>query len=1608
MYAKSLEHKAERIEKVIAHCREKLPKRELAGVEDFVRTYCDRIAAEDALEFSVENLYGLTLGLWKFAASRDPANAKVRVFNPRIDQHGWKSPHTVVEVVNDDMPFLVDSVTSALTGDGHTVHLLIHPILQVRRDAAGKRCAPDKTGDTIAESVLHIEIDEQSDDGVLGAIERKIAEALADVRIAVNDWRAMLGKIDETLDELNRSRPPLEDEEIEEGRALLEWMANDHFTFLGYREYAYEETDGAAALNMIEDSGLGLMRDPAKRVLRPAGSGSTMSPEVQDFLRKPELVIVTKAGTRSTVHRPVYLDYVGIKRFDEAGKVDGERRFIGLFTSAAYNQSPREIPYLRRKLWRTLKRSDMAPSSHDGKALINIVENYPRDELFQISEDELLHTVTGILGLEERPRLRLFVRRDKFERFLSSLVYVPRERYSTDLRQKFEEILRTSYNGRISAFYTQIGDHPLARIHFIIGTDPGSSRDADVHEVEAKMVAAAQSWDDNLFAALIDRWGEEAGNRLWRNYERSFPVAYKEDFNAAMALFDIDKIECVADSGEVALNFYRLIEDDDDVAHLKIYHPGAPVALSDCLPMIEHMGLKVMEEHPYEIGQNGDDPICWMHDFRLTHPTGGTFDLARVKDKFEAAFAEVWRGEMEDDGFNRLVLRAGLDSRQVVVLRAYCKYLRQTGIAFSQDYMEDTLAANPAISRLICELFATMFDPDQEADRTERADRLASKILEALDQVSSLDQDRILRRFLNLIQNTLRTNFYQPAADGRPKPYLSLKLDSLRVDELPLPRPFREIFVYSPRFEGIHLRGGRVARGGLRWSDRREDFRTEVLGLMKAQMVKNAVIVPVGSKGGFVPKRLPTDGDREAWLQEGIACYKIFISGLLDITDNLVGDDRIAPTNVIRRDGWAPYLVVAADKGTASFSDIANSVAEDYGFWLGDAFASGGAAGYDHKKMAITARGAWESVKRHFRETGHDIQNEDFTVIGCGDMSGDVFGNGMLLSKHIKLVAAFDHRNIFIDPDPDPAASWTERHRLFGLARSSWEDYERGLISKGGGVFNRRAKSIAISAEMKRLFEISEDRLVPSDLLRAMLRADVDLLWFGGIGTYVKASDERQADAGDRTNDALRVDGSELRARVIGEGANLGLTQRGRIEFSLAGGRLNSDFIDNSAGVDCSDHEVNIKILLNAVVADGEMTRKQRDRLLAEMTDEVGLMVLHDNYLQTQALTMAESQGPAAVNTSSRFMRNLERAGRLNREVEFLPDDEVLAERQSAGRGLSRPENSVLIAYAKMELYDALLDSEVPDQPHLANDLIKYFPRPLRNRFRDVIPRHRLHREIIATILANAVVNRGGITFVHDLQEDTDAATDEIARAFVVARETFDMRPVWIGIQQLDNKVPAATQVQMNLMTQELLHRAARWFLRNSAAPLEIVATVQDFAAGIARLRDGIETMLGELEAASLAKRTESLIEQGVPPALAGRVAVMEPLGSALDIVQAAKDGNREVDEVGRVYFSIGDRFGLDWLRAQSEQVAPESNWERMAISSIVDDLFSQQRALTNSVLLGADGAGPQAAVDGWIDQHPVGMARIKQLNADIRGSGGIDIAKLAIANRHVRRLIID
>ncbi|RMD62083.1 MAG: NAD-glutamate dehydrogenase, partial [Alphaproteobacteria bacterium] len=1354
MATKDHKRKEELIGRVVEIAHRRLDPERALEAERFLRQFYAHVPPDDIAGESPDNLYGAALSMWNLGRKRKPGVAKIRVYNPRPEEHGWKSSHTVVEIINDDMPFLVDSVTAALERLEAEVHLVIHPILSLVRDNAGRLvrlCDPGPRPEgAIGESFMHVQISEQPSERH-AEIRTTLESVLVDVRAAVEDWPAMRARMQQIIADLETAPPPLPGDEISEGIAFLKWLDDDHFTYLGYREYRFEEEGGVAVARVLPDSGAGILRSPEVSVFDGLRNLGSLPPDVQDFVKQPELLRVTKANRRSTVHRPVHMDTVAIKSFDDRGRVTGERLFIGLFTSVAYSRSPRAIPLLRQKIDRVFARAGFAPESHDGKALLHILETYPRDELFQATEDEIYETAMGILHLQERQRIALFVRRDRFERFVSCLVFVPRDRYDTNLRLKFQSILAEAYQGSVAAYTTNLSDAALARLHIIIKTTPGRIPDVSVEELERKLVEAGRSWADRLRQALIEDCGEEKGLRLLHRYARAFPAAYLERFNEQAAVFDVARIEEALARGDLAMNLYRPIEAAENELRFKLYVRGTQVPLSDVLPMLENMGLKVISEVPFEIRPAGIDGAVWMHDFLMRIESEVAVEVGAIRDAFHETFAEVWHGTIENDGFNRLVLLAGLRAREVMILRAYCKYLRQAAIPFSQAYMEQTLARNPHIARRLVDLFLALFGADAlNADAQAReaaAKKIVAAIEEALEAVSNLDEDRIIRRFLNAIQSTVRTNFAQRAPDGGSKAYLAIKFDSRNLEELPLPKPFREIFVYSPRVEGVHLRFGMVARGGLRWSDRREDFRTEILGLAKAQQVKNAVIVPVGSKGGFVVKRPPAPAaGRDALLEEGIACYKTFISGLLDLTDNLKDGKVVPPPRTVRRDGDDPYLVVAADKGTATFSDIANEVSAAYGFWLDDAFASGGSAGYDHKKMGITARGAWEGVKRHFREIGKDIQNETFTVIGVGDMSGDVFGNGMLLSRRIKLVGAFNHLHIFVDPDPDPETSWAERKRLFDLPRSAWSDYDAKLISKGGGVFDRKAKSIKPTPEMKKLFGITEDRLTPNELIRAMLKADVELLWFGGIGTYVKAGHESHLDAGDRSNDAVRVNAGELRCKVIGEGANLGMTQRARIEYALAGGRLNTDFIDNSAGVDCSDHEVNIKILLGAVEAAGDMTRKQRNKLLVDMTDEVAALVLRDNYLQTQSLSVSSALGAHILDRLARYMRVLEKSGRLDRAIEFLPDDETIAERQAMGIGLTRPELAVLLAYAKITLYDELLSSDLPDDPDTEHELLSYFPTPLQERFADWIAQHRLRREIIATVMTNDIVNRVGIT----------------------------------------------------------------------------------------------------------------------------------------------------------------------------------------------------------------------------------------------------------------------
>ncbi|TNE41539.1 MAG: NAD-glutamate dehydrogenase [Alphaproteobacteria bacterium] len=1610
MAVKAQDLKNEKIDEIIAIVDARLDKKAAEDVAVFIRQFYARLTPEDMVNISAEYLYGSALSLYRFAAARKANSAKLRAFTPNLEEHGWKTTHSVIEVINDDMPFLVDSITSALNRRGLTVHQIIHPVVNVERNDKGERLRtyakePSTKQKFNRESMMHFEIDEMSDPEMLAEIETQLNDTLDDVRLAVNDWKTILGKVDAISKSLKDNPPPLDKAEIDEAVALLSWMSDNHFTFLGYREFEYAPgaKGKADSWNLVKDSGLGILKSPKRRIM--AGN-SEISPEVKDFLRRKELIIVTKANVRSTVHRAVHLDYVGVKKFNATGEVVGEYRFTGLFTSAAYNRIPRDIPYLRRKVAQTLERAGLAKSSHDEKALAHILETYPRDELFQVSVDELYESSAKILTLQERPRISVLLRRDRFERFVSALVFVPREKFNTDIRRKFADILAEVHNGSLSSHYANVGDDALARIHYIIALKEKRKPVVDEDDLERRLVAAAREWSDELNDALLEKWGEEKGLRLKARYGTAFPAGYKERFTAELALYDIEKIDLALKSGEICLNLYRWVEDPENKVRFKVYSPADPLTLSDCLPMMENMGLKVLSENPYLISSPDMKGKVWIHDFEMVEPTGLDLDLHSLKAKFEETFRRVWMGLMENDGFNRLVMRGGLEWSNVVVLRAYARYLRQAGVTFSQSYMINTLSGNADIARRIVELFLARCNPAFIGDRDEEIARILEGIWEALDQVASLDEDRILRRFVNLVLCTLRTNAFQQKTDPDGTPYFSFKLDSQKIEELPLPRPHVEIFVYSPRVEGVHLRGGKVARGGLRWSDRREDFRTEVLGLMKAQMVKNTVIVPVGSKGGFFPKHLPVNGSREEVQAEGIACYKIFISGLLDITDNYVGADVVPPENVIRHDEDDPYLVVAADKGTATFSDIANAVAISYGFWLGDAFASGGAAGYDHKKMAITARGAWESVKRHFREIGHDTQSTEFTVAGIGDMSGDVFGNGMLLSTKIRLVAAFDHRNIFIDPAPDAAKSFKERERMFKLPRSSWEDYDPKLISKGGGVFDRKAKSVSLSPEIRKLLDIKADHVTPNELITAILKSRVDLLWFGGIGTYIKATGESNAQVGDRSNDAIRINGKETRAKVIGEGGNLGVTQLGRIEYAMTGGRLNTDAIDNSAGVDCSDHEVNIKILLRAVLDDGEMTEKQRDRLLVDMTDDVAKHVLVDNYLQTQALTTAERQGVNNFAENVRFMRTLEKVGRLDRGVEFLPDDEELIRRQAAGLGLTRPEMSVLLAYAKMTLYTDILETDLPDDPYYTHWLAKYFPPQLREKFTAYVTGHRLRREIITTIIVNRLVNRAGPTFAMQMSEELNCQVDHVASAFALVCDVFDLEKLWADIEALDNKVSTDVQGRMIDVTLKLARRATLWCLRHISHGMDIAAEIKLLSTDMRKLESGLEKLLSDDSKETFIARVKQLVSDGVPDGLARRVAALGPLRSALDVVQAGSGSVRPVTEVGEVYFAVGAELHLDWLRSAAELIEPENNWDRLAITALIDDLYGQQRAITGSVFTMAEGHKGRAAFDHWVKQNKVSIKRCSELIREFKASGSIDISKLAFANRQFRGMI--
>ncbi|MEU8052314.1 NAD-glutamate dehydrogenase [Micromonospora haikouensis] len=1572
---------------------------------------------EELIGFTAEEMLDAARAHRDLAQQRVPGELKLRIHEPDADQH-----HTVIEIVTDDMPFLVDSVTALLNAHHLDVHLLVHPLVVVRREPLGRLVEvaadvePDDSIDgDLVESWMRIEIDPVRDAAEREKLRRELQRVLTDVREAVEDWPRMRQRALALADELatartSDSRPPVPEKDITDSVELLRWLAHDHFTFLGYREYRLVDAPGGEgpALEAVLGTGLGILRSdsPEARAL------SSMTPEAHEKVLEKRLLIITKANSRATVHRSAYLDYIGFKVFDDAGQVVGERRFLGLFSTAAYRTSVRELPVVRRKVAEVLDRSGLSQRSHSGKDLLQILETYPRDELFQIKTEDLYHAVIGVLRMAGRRQLRVFLRRDAYGRFISCLIYLPRDRFTTQNRLRMQDILLRELNGVGVDYTTRVTESMLARVHFIVRTDPTRPPgDIDADLLAEELADATRLWDDDYRLVLERKLGDEQAKHLFSRYADAFPEGYKDGHTPYEAMKDLAKLELLEEPGQLEMHLFRKqlapragggrdadVDETMDV-RFKVYRYGEPMMLSAVLPVLHSLGVKVVDEHPYEVERV--DGRIWLYDFGLRLPEGHQ-ELAEVRPHVENAFAAAWRGEAEVDGFNELVLRGGLTWRQVVVLRAYAKYLRQTGTVFSQDYMEQTFIAYPRIAALLVELFEVRFAPGEASveQRRERGGELVAAVKAALDDVASLDQDRILRSYLTLIQATLRTSFYAKPVGGRPKPYVAFKLDPQAIPDLPAPRPRFEIFVYSPRFEGVHLRYGPVARGGLRWSDRREDFRTEVLGLVKAQMVKNAVIVPVGAKGGFVLKQKP--GDRD----EAVACYQEFVGAMLDVTDNIVAGEIVPPEDVVRHDADDPYLVVAADKGTATFSDIANEISAGHQFWLGDAFASGGSAGYDHKKMGITARGAWESVKRHFRELGHDTQTQDFTVVGVGDMSGDVFGNGMLLSEHIRLVAAFDHRHIFLDPDPDAAASYAERKRLFDLPRSSWEDYDEKLISAGGGVYPRAAKSVPVSPQVRAVLGLDDDvtQLSPQELMKAILTAPVDLFWNGGIGTYVKASSETNAEVGDKSNDAIRVDGRSLRCRVVGEGGNLGCTQLGRIEYALAGGRIYTDFIDNAAGVDCSDHEVNIKILLNTAVADGELTVPERDELLAGMTDEVAELVLRDNYDQARAINNSQAQAASLLPVHRRMINELERSGALNRALEALPPDDELAARTETG--LTAPEFAVLLAYTKIVLEREILAEGLADEEWTTDVLVNYFPTPMRERFADRMGQHRLRRDIVTTVLVNEAINRGGITFVFRVVEETAASAADVIRAYVVVREVFGLRELWDAVEALDNKVDPELQTAVYLDTRRLLDRAVRWLVTNRRSPLDVPAEIARLRDGVARLLPGLENLFYGSEREGIAAHIDAMTSRGLPRGLAEQATRLMYSFGLLDVVETAATSGRDVGEVASVYFVLSDRFRVDSLLSKISLLPRADRWQTLARMALRYDLYAALAALTAEVLGSTpDSLPPLERVEQWEQSNATSIHRAQRAMGEFDDSRA-DLAALSVLLRQIRTLV--
>lgn len=1583
---------------------ERSPVEWSAQVEALSRAFYRSYPAEDMADVALDNLYGFIYGAWRSLQKWDGARAKVRIFNPDLERHGWESNHTVVVVLAADIPFLLDSVRGELNRQNRLIHKLHGQNFSLSRDEHGVIESVDHNGDGLENaSLIYFELDHCAEREDLDALRTVVEDILGEVATVVDDFAPMRTKLAEVAAAV-RGNTLLDFDRREEQAHFLQWLDRNHFTLLGYECLGvHHGADGMQVL-AVDGSRLGILR------LRDTRGQRDLTDDLRRFGADDEQMLeraltFSKSRIRSRVHRFAYPEYVEVSEFDDQGRVVLQHRFMGLFTSAVYTQSPTQIPIVREKVERVMALSGLDDTNHEGRELARVLELFPRDELFQADVEQLFATATAVNQIQERRQVRMFGRHDAHGKFYSCMVYMPRDRYTTAVRITLQNILSDALGAERSDFTTFFSESILVRIYFVLRLDADQPREVNTSQLIREIVDATESWDDRLRTRMIEEYGEGQGGDLCERFGSGFPAGYRAEFDTRIAVMDTGRMLQLDDGHELAMSLYRMVDEDDQLLRLRLFHKDTSLPLSDLLPILENLGLRVEAENPYGV-RDKSRMLYWIQDFKLSYAAGSSLDLEQVRADFYDAFQRIWSGEAESDAFNRLLLSSLMDWREIAMLRGCAKYLKQIRFPFSTDYIAETLCEHRQITGSLVEFFLCRFDPDMEGDnewREQREQELEARILSLLDSVANLGQDQIVRQYLALIKAMLRTNFFQHNELGEPHPHMSFKLRPKLIPGVPEPRPAYEIFVYSPRVEGVHLRGGKVARGGLRWSDRHEDFRTEVLGLVKAQQVKNAVIVPVGAKGGFVVKRSMVNASREEIQAEGVECYKTFIRGLLDITDNQIDGEVAPPVRVLRKDADDTYLVVAADKGTATFSDIANGLADDYGFWLGDAFASGGSVGYDHKKMGITARGAWVSVQRHFREMGRDVQTEPFTVIGVGDMAGDVFGNGMLLSDQIQLTAAFNHLHIFVDPNPDEASGFAERKRLFELDRSGWDDYNKELISEGGGVFSRASKSIPISPQMQERFQIDAQALTPFDLINALLKAPVDLLWNGGIGTYVKAASEQHSEVGDKANDGLRVNGGELRCKVVGEGGNLGMTQLGRVEFVQNGGRSNTDFIDNAAGVDCSDHEVNIKILLNGVVQRGDLTPKQRNRILEDMTDEVASMVLENNYRQVLAISLAEYESAHRMGEYQRMLARLEEAGALDRQLEFLPTDEEMQERKQQGLGLSRPELSVLISYSKGLLKEILASSDLPDDTYLAQAIGRGFPHRLLDDFGEEIQNHVLRREIIATQIANDLINRVGVSFVGRLMSSTGVTIPAVAAAYMTSRDVFGLAQQWQAVEALDFKVAHTVQMQMMVDLVRLTRRSSRWLLRNRRSELDPAQTISEFQPAVMQIESALPGLLQGRAAERVQQRYHELADAGVNSELAQFVAGADHLYAAMGIVSAAREINAPPMEVAEMYFRVGQELELDWFADLITGAHIETVWQALARDTYLEDLEWQQRSLAVGALKHLCEKGDsEACLRRWMDEQDALVTRWRETLTQLHATQNPDFAMFAVANREL------